>query len=1448
MPDVGVLNLQIQENSEGAINGLDNLVDALKRVKDAVSGGLKLTPVANGLKKLTDIVNENVSGSTIGRLGQLADELAKLKGLGNINIKINGGSSIETILDAVRNTQESMSGINTGFDDIGQRATSARDNVYGFNSAMRETAELMQNKAWGGGIDQFREMFEQYARIRAALSLPAGDQTGISTQVENGWTAWKEGAIEVEGTVSDAMDTVTARLGEPIQYLTGMSSQVGNLNDYLGQTNDLMEGMARNTSAMSGGENAIIPYAGKSTIEEIRETIGATREATEETKVFSETVENAEGTVKAYYASLTDAFNGIRHGEQVENDLMSKWLHGEGTANEQMYALQTAAHMFGMTIDEVKAKVAELLAQERAIGSMDMSSKTDSLDQYTSSADGLVGVLWNLGMAFTQLRKNIAEAGGMFSYLRNGIESMFPSISGLIKRFSSIAKMRAIRYVIRQVTSSFREGIENLYHYSDAVGTSFAPAMDQAATALQQMKNSIGAAVAPAIQALIPILQTVVNWFITGINYLNQFFALLNGQSTWTRALPAQASAFEKNTDEAKKASRAMKELLADWDELNIIQSNSSSGSGSASPAATDYSKMFEEVSEYNDTIERIVSGIKDQFGDIWSLAKRIGVAVLGWKFSNAFSLILGTLGGLIGTAITIGLVFDISTIFTKNFLETGNAGWLVGDLVTTLLGGVLARKIMGKVLGGAFAKLAIPITFAVSAAASVIALVKDTDVSALSEKSILTAVNTALKGGVAAGALLYSFAGVSAGLSAAVGAGAALFTFGATIGIKATADVVDAKEITSETLAADFLSAGMIGAGLALTEAVLGGTIATVATVGLGGALFAFGALIAVQAIIANDKIHVQWGDYEATEKEIKAFVEGKVFKTSPDTILQIVNPAIEVVTTEDKELEAAVGEVKLTASKITIGYDVDNALKDLEKQIFGDTDAGTTGLIGQFKETAKAHQSLIETGITLVPTVGTNDDGTQKEILDRSSEAWKLLTGHMDDLGKELAEHMKTAYSDAVDEGTKQMELRTITDLTQMMVNVSAAITQGEQYEQAMLGLEANLNNLTKGTWSNMFDYISQYKEQVKSAYEQAYDATTISMAGQTSGLEEAWKNELKLAEMAETEAEKEAHLTQAKAYENEYKYWTDILEKRRAGRDAAIEAAANNAMNQDTVARIRKVLSGAVAKDLIDESDVRSMDLAEDMWTALFNSKGERTDYAERELKGWLDDMIDAAFGEDAEAIKEAIELGFLGYGDVIDQAVLEELAEAIGVNGSNESVQGAWKELVNKVFGNEKPEIPGLDDTALNTSASAAISTIRAMVGSITEEMTKLQDMGFTVTASYSTDFNTKGMPPVTMMATGGMPKSGDLVMANENGSFEMMGRMGSQPVVANNQQIVDGITQGVGNANEDVVSELRGLSTLMQRLLNKELVARAVPDSTWGHANKRSAEALDRVTG
>lgn len=100
----------------------------------------------------------------------------------------------------------------------------------------------------------------------------------------------------------------------------------------------------------------------------------------------------------------------------------------------------------------------------------------------------------------------------------------------------------------------------------------------------------------------------------------------------------------------------------------------------------------------------------------------------------------------------------------------------------------------------------------------------------------------------------------------------------------------------------------------------------------------------------------------------------------------------------------------------------------------------------------------------------------------------------------------------------------------------------------------------------------------------------------------------------------------------------------------------------------------------------------------------------------------------------------------------------------------------------------------------------------------------------------------------MAAGGGIVRSGDLVMANENGNFEMMGRMGNQPVIANNQQIVTGISQ----ANNGVVSAINALGDYivgeLQRQSNRPVKVNVAPSSAWGQHNARSQTEFNRVTG
>ena len=77
---------------------------------------------------------------------------------------------------------------------------------------------------------------------------------------------------------------------------------------------------------------------------------------------------------------------------------------------------------------------------------------------------------------------------------------------------------------------------------------------------------------------------------------------------------------------------------------------------------------------------------------------------------------------------------------------------------------------------------------------------------------------------------------------------------------------------------------------------------------------------------------------------------------------------------------------------------------------------------------------------------------------------------------------------------------------------------------------------------------------------------------------------------------------------------------------------------------------------------------------------------------------------------------------------------------------------------------------------------------------------------------------------------------------------MMGKMGNQPVVANNQQIVSGISQGVATANSGVENRLTTIESLLTRIINKEFVAKVVPSSSMGRTNAQSNSAWDKVTG
>ena len=83
------LQIEITQDSQQAVNGLDALTASLGRLKAASRGGVGLTAVINQLKKLNEAVNTMQNPST--KISQLVSALKPLESIGksNLNSTIN---------------------------------------------------------------------------------------------------------------------------------------------------------------------------------------------------------------------------------------------------------------------------------------------------------------------------------------------------------------------------------------------------------------------------------------------------------------------------------------------------------------------------------------------------------------------------------------------------------------------------------------------------------------------------------------------------------------------------------------------------------------------------------------------------------------------------------------------------------------------------------------------------------------------------------------------------------------------------------------------------------------------------------------------------------------------------------------------------------------------------------------------------------------------------------------------------------------------------------------------------------------------------------------------------------------------------------------------------------------------------------------------------------------
>lgn len=140
------------------------------------------------------------------------------------------------------------------------------------------------------------------------------------------------------------------------------------------------------------------------------------------------------------------------------------------------------------------------------------------------------------------------------------------------------------------------------------------------------------------------------------------------------------------------------------------------------------------------------------------------------------------------------------------------------------------------------------------------------------------------------------------------------------------------------------------------------------------------------------------------------------------------------------------------------------------------------------------------------------------------------------------------------------------------------------------------------------------------------------------------------------------------------------------------------------------------------------------------------------------------------------------------------------------------------------------------------ANSIIGLVNGVIDAINDmfhiQFKGLSVMGITLIPAF--DIRLVDIPHIPFFEDGGFPNEGQLFIAREAGA-EMVGAMGRRTAVANNDQIVEGISAGVSVANDGVIAAIYALLNVVEE---KDMSV-VIGDNEIGHSYDRYKEKRGR---
>ena len=465
------------------------------------------------------------------------------------------------------------------------------------------------------GLDINKASVSQVISKIFSLFEKAVDNSAIGRLNKRAFDYMEEKAAETAGEMQESFDSVDfnsepidAKLKQLELNFERASSKAQKLKDAL--------------------DEASTPKQGSDEYEELNAKFEKVKETLQETAILKNKVEAGDPEAISQGKSADELKAKISSLKQEYLSLAAQLniLKATGYGPEEIDAEKVEKLSEAYRDAKLSAEIAGQKLQDYIDKTNDVEEEQSRLQKTFEKVKSAAS---KMGKVFKTVGKGIGTIKGAFNKVNKAASGFFSKIkkesNHSLKTFLRyVLGMRGVFALIRKLRGYIAESFKGIAKEN----ATFNSSMSAITSSFDAFKNSIGVAIAPLVNVLAPILVDLLDKFTALANKAGEFFAVLTGQKTVTKATKIQKD-YAKSLDDTSKSADKASDALGAYDKLQVISSNDTANNSGSSDTGfeTVYTDPTNAIGDFANKIKAAWNS-----GDFTEIGNIIGEKFNEWN------------------------------------------------------------------------------------------------------------------------------------------------------------------------------------------------------------------------------------------------------------------------------------------------------------------------------------------------------------------------------------------------------------------------------------------------------------------------------------------------------------------------------------------------------------------------------------------------------------------------------------------------------------------------------------------------------------------------------------------------------------------------------------------------------------------------------------------------